>query len=450
MNGGNEVSEEKWAKHYSSNHQILLVGEGDFSFSLSLAMSFGSASNIVASSLDSYDDVIRKYKRAKKNLQKLRDFGAQLLHGVDTIKMKLHTDLTMRKFDRIVYNFPHAGFLGKESDEIVIMSHKSLVRGFFRNACSLLRPNGEVHVTHKTEHLFHHWNIEELATQCCLTLVESVEFKIEDYPGYYNKRGDGRKSDLPFPLGKCTTFKFILSSKAMKSTTSHRKRPQHNGPGSLARSLTPAMSALLEASRQAAVEDQAKKLLAEEEKKLLKVNSELEGVRGKLVDSEAKIVELERDKFDLQKKLDNTCSQLEEVNARLEEKGKEDASDVADLEWLLQIGISSIVCRLLKSADFSWENAMIQGAFVDLGYQKGCREMRDKVAPDMVDTELPGFDLDIEKNLKVAQYALAEPKLSVMDYLTGNGVTVAKLKKWCEEDLELSSSGLGTSQPSHN
>lgn len=217
----------------------------------------------------------------------------------------------------------------------------------------------------------------------------------------------------------------------MKSTTSYRRRPQQNGPCSLARSLTPAMSALLEASRQAAVKDQTKKLSIE------------------LV-SEAKIVQLEQDKVDLQKKLDDTCSQLEEVNARLEEKGKEDASDVADLEWLLQIGISSIVWRLLESVDFVWENAMIQDAFVDLGYQKGCREMRDKVAPDMADTELPGFDPDVEKNLKVAQYALAEAKLSVMDYLTRNGVTVAKLKKWCEEDLELYSSGVGTSQPSHN
>lgn len=54
MKFGKEKNEEIWVKHYSSNHHILLVGEGDFSFSSSLARAFGSASNIVATSLDPY------------------------------------------------------------------------------------------------------------------------------------------------------------------------------------------------------------------------------------------------------------------------------------------------------------------------------------------------------------------------------------------------------------
>lgn len=44
---------ERWIEHYSSSQEILLVGEGDFSFSACLARAFGHASNMVATSLDS-------------------------------------------------------------------------------------------------------------------------------------------------------------------------------------------------------------------------------------------------------------------------------------------------------------------------------------------------------------------------------------------------------------
>jgi hypothetical protein len=44
---------EKWIEHYSSSHKILLVGEGDFSFSACLAKEFGTAANMIATSFDS-------------------------------------------------------------------------------------------------------------------------------------------------------------------------------------------------------------------------------------------------------------------------------------------------------------------------------------------------------------------------------------------------------------
>lgn len=66
------------------------------------------------------DDVIKKYKHAKSNLDELQKLGACLLHGVDATKMKFHSDLQMRRFDRVIFNFPHAGFHGKEDNLLLI------------------------------------------------------------------------------------------------------------------------------------------------------------------------------------------------------------------------------------------------------------------------------------------------------------------------------------------
>lgn len=100
---------------------------------------------------------------------------------------------------------------------LVCRNHQNLVQSFLWNARALLRPKGEIHVTHKTTHPYSSWNIEEVASECGLTLVECVKFKIEDYPTYNNKRGDRRNPDLSFPLGKCSAFKFMVSSNAKKS-----------------------------------------------------------------------------------------------------------------------------------------------------------------------------------------------------------------------------------------
>ncbi|XP_047313811.1 heavy metal-associated isoprenylated plant protein 41-like [Impatiens glandulifera] len=62
--------------HYSNTHKLLLVGEGDFSFSTSIARAFGSASNMVATSL------FHKYFRSAKIM--LRKGGeVHVTHRVD-------------------------------------------------------------------------------------------------------------------------------------------------------------------------------------------------------------------------------------------------------------------------------------------------------------------------------------------------------------------------------
>ncbi|MFS8002297.1 hypothetical protein Hanom_Chr13g01200481 [Helianthus anomalus] len=97
---------------------------------------------------------------AKDHITKLRELGASVYHKVDATKMKQNSIFLYRKFDVIIYNFPHAGFRKRTDSEInVIRMHKRLVKGFFENAIKMLSAEGDVHVTHKDERIYKTWNI---------------------------------------------------------------------------------------------------------------------------------------------------------------------------------------------------------------------------------------------------------------------------------------------------
>ncbi|KAG6592122.1 hypothetical protein SDJN03_14468, partial [Cucurbita argyrosperma subsp. sororia] len=183
-------SSRKWITHYSSSHDILLVGEGNFSFSVCLASFFGTATNVVATSLDSEETLLRKYgSDIKTTLEELKELGCSVMHGVDVMTMSQHPLLCHTLFDRIVFNFPHAGFqYSREHETRQIKLHQNLVIRFLRNAKELLAENGEIHITHKISYPYSEWEIELVAEEEDLFLREEVEFNEGDYPGYVNKK----------------------------------------------------------------------------------------------------------------------------------------------------------------------------------------------------------------------------------------------------------------------
>ncbi|KAL6137077.1 hypothetical protein ACLB2K_062372 [Fragaria x ananassa] len=72
-----------------------------------------------------------------------------MLHDVDVHDMDLHYFLSRKKFDVIIFNFPHAGFypgLGESHFQVIEM-HRQLLRGFFASAQVMLYSGGEIHVT---------------------------------------------------------------------------------------------------------------------------------------------------------------------------------------------------------------------------------------------------------------------------------------------------------------
>ncbi|XP_057983307.1 uncharacterized protein LOC131168111 [Malania oleifera] len=200
------VVKEKWIKHYSNQHKILLVGEGDFSFSACLALAFGSAANMIATSLNSVEFLTGNYGKALDNISELKVRGCKVMHGVDATKMKCHAMLKQKIFDRIIFNFPHAGFSQNESQESQIRRHQKLVRLFLKNAKKLISGEGEIHISHKSNGFHSQWKLEELASNLGLRTIGKVRFRLADYPGYNTKYGYG--GDKNFNCNPSKTFKF--------------------------------------------------------------------------------------------------------------------------------------------------------------------------------------------------------------------------------------------------
>ncbi|XP_056859242.1 uncharacterized protein At4g26485-like [Raphanus sativus] len=162
------------------------------------------------------DELSKKYMDAMVNVRMLTRFGCDVQHEVDVHTMSFDHCLSLRRYDRIVFNFPHAGsrFFGREFSSNAIEGHRVLVQGFLENAKEMLEENGEIHITHKTTYPFSDWEIKSLAKAEGLKLVKESKFELSHYPGYTNKRGSGgRRSDDYFPVGECSTLMFIQKRK---------------------------------------------------------------------------------------------------------------------------------------------------------------------------------------------------------------------------------------------
>ena len=85
------------------------------------------------------------------------------------------------------------------------------MKNFLKNGKVLLRKEGgEIHISHKEGDPYNKWDLVKKAEKIGLVLHETVPFCKDDYPGYHNKRAHGSRSDAPFPLGDCSTYKFKL------------------------------------------------------------------------------------------------------------------------------------------------------------------------------------------------------------------------------------------------
>ena len=171
------------ASDFQSEYAVLTVGDGDFTFSLSLAEtdkfqqcidckdSSGNPSCIVeshprsagcrrlkltATSHESYQSICITYPHAVDTLNRLKHLGATVLHDVDATDLQhgshFATEGTHITFDFVIWNFPCVSLpAGADGQTSELEQNRALLRRFFANIRPFLTVDrGEVHITHKT------------------------------------------------------------------------------------------------------------------------------------------------------------------------------------------------------------------------------------------------------------------------------------------------------------
>uniref|UniRef100_A0A8C6VTR9 Ferredoxin-fold anticodon binding domain containing 1 n=1 Tax=Nothobranchius furzeri TaxID=105023 RepID=A0A8C6VTR9_NOTFU len=140
---------------------ILLVGEGNFSFSSSVCQ-LEAESSITATCLQ---------------------------HQEEALRQEAASVFLMLLFDRVVFNFPHCG---RKSG---VKKNRELLKNFFLSCIQVLAEDGEVHVSlcngqggtpvDKPKREWHNsWQVAAMAAEAHLILSAVCPFENENYPSY--------------------------------------------------------------------------------------------------------------------------------------------------------------------------------------------------------------------------------------------------------------------------
>lgn len=252
----------------SRGQHILVIGDGDLSFSAALSESLGPEAGIVCTTLDSREALERKYGPGliAANLARLKD--ATIIHGVDGTKLTLSKQLARHAYSRVVFNYPHTGAGIKDRDRN-IRAQQEMLRGFLGAACTLLerqprirgpltrsalsrsidapligkrrRQTGkddddasdidvdeedevkvmrplepEIHITLRTGDPYDAWNVKGLGASISgLRAAESFRFEPAKYPGYRHVKTMGEAEEAAgdeedFLMKPAKTFVFRL------------------------------------------------------------------------------------------------------------------------------------------------------------------------------------------------------------------------------------------------
>ncbi|CAO2635104.1 Ferredoxin-fold anticodon-binding domain-containing protein 1 homolog [Lemmus lemmus] len=168
--------------------RLLLVGEGNFSFTASLLDTLDPGVSVTATCLQHPAD-LNGDPVTQENLQRLRERGIEVRFGVDCTQLAHTLQGHDRDFDRIYFNFPHCG------RKAGVAKNRELLAKFFQSCADVLAKEGEVHVTlcrgqggtpaDKPQREWHNsWQVVAMAALGGFILSDVYPFSCEAVPGY--------------------------------------------------------------------------------------------------------------------------------------------------------------------------------------------------------------------------------------------------------------------------
>jgi len=179
---------------------ILIIGDGDFSFSVALAHKNQKLGNsfIVASSLDSRQTIVERYEKGERNIGALdKDPNVKVFHGLDASDL---TPLGETQWDSIVWNFPYPV---NGTGTIPAKICRELVSSFLDGMDKHLKPEGRLYLTlaprqggttREAAGSILQWDVETAASEARMEVIDVVPFHHDEFPGYEPRRAYADKS----------------------------------------------------------------------------------------------------------------------------------------------------------------------------------------------------------------------------------------------------------------